>query len=40
MERPATSMHNLYKQLIAQLIVWKHTDLDIMLLGDFREEKI
>jgi hypothetical protein len=23
--------------LIAQLIVWKHTDLDIILLGDFNE---
>jgi hypothetical protein len=26
-----------YEQLIAQLIVWKHTDLDIILLGDFNE---
>jgi hypothetical protein len=24
-----------YEQLIAQLIVWKHTDSDIILLGDF-----
>jgi hypothetical protein len=26
-----------YEQLIAQLIVWKHTDSDIILLGDFYE---
>jgi hypothetical protein len=26
-----------YEQLIAQLIVWKHTDSDIILLGDFNE---
>jgi hypothetical protein len=26
-----------YEQLIAQLIVWKHSDLDIILLGDFNE---
>ena len=26
-----------YEQLIAQLIVWKHTDLDIILLCDFNE---
>ncbi len=26
-----------YEQLIAQLIVWKRTDLDIILLGDFNE---
>ena len=26
-----------YEQLIAQLIVWKHTDLDIILLVDFNE---
>ncbi len=33
--RPACTI--LYKQLIAQLIVWKHTDSDIILLGDFNE---
>ncbi len=26
-----------YEQLIAQLIVWKHPDLDIILLGNFNE---
>ncbi len=26
-----------YEQLIAQLIIWRHTDLDIMILGDFIE---
>jgi hypothetical protein len=26
-----------YEQLIAQLIVWKHTDSDIILLSDFNE---
>jgi hypothetical protein len=26
-----------FEQLIAQLIVWKHTDSDIVLLGDFNE---
>jgi hypothetical protein len=26
-----------YEQLITQLIIWKHTDLDIILLGDFNE---
>jgi hypothetical protein len=26
-----------YEQLIAQLIIWKHTDLDIVLLGDFNK---
>jgi hypothetical protein len=26
-----------YEQLIAQLIIWKHSDLDIILLGDFKE---
>jgi hypothetical protein len=26
-----------YEQLIAQHTVWKHTDLDIILLGDFNE---
>jgi len=26
-----------YEQLIAQLIVWKHTDSNIILLGDFNE---
>jgi hypothetical protein len=26
-----------YEQSIAQLIVWKHTDSDIILLGDFNE---
>jgi hypothetical protein len=26
-----------YEQLIAQLIVWKQNDLDILLLGDFNE---
>jgi hypothetical protein len=26
-----------YEQLISQLIIWKHTDLDIILLGDFNE---
>jgi hypothetical protein len=30
--RPARTIF--YEQLIAQLIVWKHTDLDIKLLGD------
>jgi hypothetical protein len=27
-----------FEQLIAQLIVWKHTDSDIVLLGDFNEK--
>jgi hypothetical protein len=26
-----------YEQLIAQLIIWKHTDSDIILLSDFNE---
>ncbi len=26
-----------FKQLISQLLVWKHTDSDIILLGDFNE---
>jgi hypothetical protein len=26
-----------YEQLISQLIVWKHTNSDIILLGDFNE---
>jgi hypothetical protein len=26
-----------YEQLIAQLIIWKHTDSNIILLGDFIE---
>jgi hypothetical protein len=26
-----------YEQLISQIIIWKHTDLDIILLGDFNE---
>ena len=33
--RPARTIF--YEQLIAQLIVWKHTDLDIILLSDFNE---
>ncbi len=26
-----------YEELVAQLVVWKHTDLDIILLGNFNE---
>jgi hypothetical protein len=26
-----------FERLIAQLLVWKHTNLDIILLGDFNE---
>jgi hypothetical protein len=26
-----------YEPLIGQLIIWKYTDLDIILLGDFNE---
>jgi hypothetical protein len=33
--RPARSIF--YEQLIAQLIVWKHTYTDIILLDDFNE---
>jgi hypothetical protein len=33
--RPARTIF--FEQLIAQLIIWKHTDSDIILLGDFNE---
>jgi hypothetical protein len=37
MPRPVTSTTFFYEQLITQLIVWKQTDSDIILLGDFNE---
>ncbi len=33
--RPARTIF--FKQLIAQLVIWKQTDSDIILLGDFNE---
>ena len=33
--RPAHTIF--FEQLIAQLVIWKHTNLDILLLGDFNE---